>query len=231
MIQSLEIDQPGRIASAMSINHLSQVELPAVIRELKGRDSQLAAIIDQIGPCHLQPGAQGLSPLVYSIIGQQLSGHAARAIRSRLQALFGNDGIKPEQLAKTSDEELRRTGISWAKARCLRSLADHVLSGSIDFDEFESRDDEGIIRTLTQVKGIGRWTAEMYLFSMGRLDVLPIDDQSIRTAMREVYGLDGDDFETQACQIADEWRPYRSVACWYLYAHLDESRERGARGK
>jgi len=169
---------------------------------------------------------------VYSIIGQQLSGYAARAIRSRFQGLIGSNVIKPEQLARTSDEELRRTGVSWAKARCLRSLADHVLSGSIDFDEFESQDDEGIIRTLTRVKGIGRWTAEMYLmFSLNRMDVFPIDDLSLRAAIRKVYGLDGDDFQAQACQIADEWRPYRSVACWYLYAHLDESRERGVRGK
>jgi len=216
----------------MSINHLSQVELPAAVRELKKRDNQLATIIEQVGPCRLKRGEQGLSPLVYSIIGQQLSGYAARAIRSRFQELFGNDGIKPEQLARTSDEELRGTGVSWAKARCLRSLADHVLSGSIDFDEFQNRDDEDIIRTLTRVKGIGRWTAEMYLmFSLNRMDVFPIDDLSLRAAMRKVYGLDGDDFQAQACRIADGWRPYRSVACWYLYAHLDESRERGARGK
>ncbi len=216
----------------MSINHRGQVELPAIVRDLKGRDNQLATIIEQIGPCRLERGEQGLSPLVYSIIGQQLSGYAARAIRSRFQGFFGNDGIEPERLARTSDEELRSTGVSWAKARCLRSLADHVLSGSIDFDEFVNQDDEDIIRTLTRVKGIGRWTAEMYLmFSLNRMDVFPIDDLSLRSAMRKVYGLDGDDFQTRACQIADGWRPYRSIACWYLYAHLDESRERGARDK
>jgi DNA-3-methyladenine glycosylase II len=215
----------------MSIDRLSQVELPAAVRELKKRDSVLAAIIEQVGPCRLKRGEQGLAALAFSIAGQQLSGYAARAIRSRLQALFGNDGIEPEQLAKTSEEELRGTGISWAKARCLRSLADHVLSGNIDFDEFDSQDDEDIIRTLTQVKGIGRWTAEMYLmFSLNRPDVFPIDDLSLRTAMRKVYALAGDNYQKQACQIADGWRPYRSVACWYLYAHLDESRERGARG-
>ena len=216
----------------MSINHLNQVELPAAVRELKKRDNQLATIIEQVGPCRLKRGEQGLSPLVYSIIGQQLSDYAAQAIRSRFQGLIGSNVIKPEQLAETSEEELRRTGVSWAKARCLRSLADHVLSGSIDFDKFENQDDEDIIRTLTRVKGIGRWTAEMYLmFSLNRMDVFPINDMALRTAMRKVYGLDGDDFETQACHIADGWRPYRSIACWYLYAHLDESRERGVRGK
>ena len=200
-------------------------ETNLVVEALKKSDDLLAAIIGEVGPCHLQRGEQGLSPLVYSIIGQQLSGHASRTIRSRLQVLFGSDGIDPHLLASATEDELRQTGISWAKARCLRSLADHVLSGSINFNDFENQDDDTIVRTLTQVKGIGRWTADMYLmFSMGRLDVFPIDDQSIRTAMREVYGIPEVGLEAQAREIADRWRPYRTVACWYLYRYLDMER-------
>lgn len=194
---------------------------------LGGRDDLLAAIMNQVGPCRLALlGEQGMTPLVYSIIGQQLSDHAARAIRTRLQALLGSDKLEPEQLATTSEEALRGTGMSWAKARCLRSLADHVLSGNIDFDVFESQDDEAIVQTLTQVKGIGRWTAEMYLmFYMGRLDVFPIGDVSLRTAMARVYDIPRVGFETRAKEIADNWRPFRTIACWYLYRYLDLLRD------
>ena len=199
---------------------------------LGARDDLLAAIIDQVGPCRLALlGEQGMTPLVYSIVGQQLSDHAARAIRTRLQALLGSDKLEPEQLAMTSEEALRSTGMSWAKARCLRSLADHVLSGSIDFDICESQDDDAIVRALTQVKGIGRWTAEMYLmFYMGRLDIFPIDDVSIRTVMAQVYGIPRAGFETRAKEIADNWRPFRTIACWYLYRYLDMSRRRTGQG-
>ncbi len=118
--------------------------------------------------------------------------------------------------------------MSWAKAKCLRSLAEHVLAGDIDFDGFDAEDDETIIEKLTGVKGIGRWTAEMYLmFSLGRLDVFPVDDGSIRTAMRQVYGIPQSGFVTRARKTAERWRPFRSVASWYLYRYLDLPRGDG----
>ena len=112
--------------------------------------------------------------------------------------------------------------MSRVKAQCLHSLAEHVQAGKIDFSKLEIIDNEEIIRVLTQVKGIGRWTAEMFLmFSLGRLDVFPIDDQSIRSSMMSIYGLTKETFKSQAGVISDEWRPYRTVASWYLYRYLD----------
>ena len=202
------------------------MDIKTAVGQLGKRDPRLAEIINQIGPCHIEPRAQGLTAVVYSVIGQQLSSSSARAIRSRFDSLFENDGIDPQRLAGTSEEELRKTGMSLAKARCLRSLAEHVLSDKINFLKLEVIDDEAVISTLTQIKGIGRWTAEMYLMSsLRRLDVFPIDDLSIRTAMLRIYDLPETGFIALARQTAEQWRPYRTIACWYLYRYLDMLRQ------
>ena len=165
----------------MYVSQSNQAELETAVSILKKRDPRLSEVIDQIGPCRLERREQGLAALAYSVIGQQLSNSSARAIRSRFDRLFENDGIDPQRLAATSEEELRKAGLSLAKARCLRSLAEHVLADKINLLRLEAIDDEAVISTLTQVKGIGRWTAEMYLmFSLGRPDVFPIDDLAIR---------------------------------------------------
>ncbi len=198
----------------------NNADFTGAVAHLIAVDPRLATVIERIGPCRLERRAQGLTALVYAVAGQQLSGHSARAIRSRLDGLFGNNGIEAESLARASAEELRATGLSRMKIRCLYNLAEHILSGSIDFQEFEVMEDEAIIETLTNVKGIGRWTAEMYLiFSLGRPDVFPIDDLAIRTAIGSIYDLPGQDFNHRAREIAERWRPFRSVACWYLYRH------------
>ncbi|MFC1981624.1 DNA-3-methyladenine glycosylase family protein [Chloroflexota bacterium] len=211
----------------MYINQPNLTDIEAAVGILNKRDPRLAEVIEQIGHCRLERRVQGLTALVYSVIGQQLSNSSAKAIRSRFDILFENDGIDPQRLVGTSEEELRKTGLSLAKARCLRSLAEHVLSDKINFLKLEAIDDEAVISTLTQVKGIGRWTAEMYLmFSLRRLDVFPIDDLAIRTAMFRVYGLSEVGFIVQAKQTAEQWRPYRTIACWYLYRYLDMLRSR-----
>ena len=205
----------------MHVGQPNQNEIEAAVCILKKRDPKLGEVIDQIGPCRLERREQGLAALAYSVIGQQLSNSSARAIRSKFDTLFENDGIDPQRLAGTSEEELRKAGLSLAKARCLRSLAEYVLSDKINFLRLEAIDDEAVIGTLTQVKGIGRWTAEMYLmFSLGRPDVFPIDDLAIRTAMLRVYDFPAAGFISQARQTAEQWRPYRSIACWYLYRYL-----------
>ncbi len=192
------------------------------VNEIKRNDSRLAVIINQIGSCSLNRGAQGFSSLVHSIISQQLSRSSAQAIRSRFEALFGDNTIDPDRLMKISDAELRSTGLSKMKVEYLRSLAYHIQSGEINFLDLENMDDETAISTLVQVKGIGRWTAEMYLmFAMGRLDVFPFGDLAIRNAMRLIYNLDETDLETKAREIAEQWRPFRTIGCWYLYRYLD----------
>jgi DNA-3-methyladenine glycosylase II len=211
----------------MYTNQPNLTDIEAAVSKLQKRDPRLAEVIDQIGPCRLERRAQGLTALAYSVIGQQLSNSSARAIRTRFDTLFDNDGIDPQRLARTSEEELRKTGLSLAKVRCLRSLAEHVLSDKINFLKLEAIDDEAVISTLTQVKGVGRWTAEMYLmFSLRRLDVFPIDDLSIRTAMSRVYDLPETGFIVLAKETAEQWRPYRTIACWYLYRYLDMLRSR-----
>lgn len=209
----------------MHVNQPNHSDLTDAVNILTKRDSKLAVVIDQIGPCNLERGEQGLTALAYSIAGQQLSKNSAQAIRSKLDALFGNDGIEPEKLARINDEELRKTGLSLMKVRYLRDLTNHVLTGKINFHKLESMDDETIIRTLSRVKGIGRWTAEMYLiFSLRRLDVFPIGDTALRAAMAYIYSLPNIGFDAQAGKIADCWRPFRTVGCWYLYHYLDMSR-------
>ena len=195
------------------------------VNEIKKNDSRLAAIIDQIGPCSLNRRVQGFSSLVHSIISQQLSKSSAQAIRSRFEALFDDSIIDPDRLMQISDAELRKMGLSKMKVEYLRSLAHHIQSGKINFFDLEKMDEETVINTLIQVKGIGRWTAEMYLmFSMGRLDVFPFDDLAIRNAMRLIYDINETDFETKAKEIAERWRPFRTIGTWYLYRYLDFQR-------
>ncbi len=206
----------------MPYHHLNSIDLEAVADMLATRDHQLATVINMVGSCQLQRGAQGFSALVHSIVGQQLSNSSARAIHTRLATSLKDGGINPEGILATSVESLRIAGMSQMKAECLRSLAEHVSTGEIDFSKLETLEDEEVVRVLTHVKGIGRWTAEMFLmFSLGRLDVFPIDDQSIRSSLKRLYDLTNESLKSQVWAISDKWRPYRSIATWYLYRYLD----------
>lgn len=201
---------------------MNSSNIEEIVSTLVTRDHQLATVISMVGPCRLERGVQGFPSLVYSIVGQQLSSSSARAIRTRLEILLENDGFSSEGILKTSVDDLREVGMSWVKAKCLHRLAKLVSTGEINFSNLELLEDEEVVKVLTQVKGIGRWTAEMFLmFSLGRLDVFPIDDQSIRSSLKRLYNLTNEDFRSQARVIADRWRPYRTVASWYLYRYLD----------
>jgi len=202
-------------------------DLQLITCKLAENDTRLAAVIQQIGPYRLEKGRGGFPSLVNSIVSQQLSGYAYRAIRSRLEALFDSGEITASKLVELTDEELRSTGLSLRKIEYLRGLAEQVITGEIDLSKIEAMDDETVIETLTHVRGIGRWTAEMYLmFSLNRLDIFPVDDLGIRNAMQELYGLKKDDFPLRAQELAENWRPYRSVASWYLYAYINELRRK-----
>lgn len=198
------------------------VDLEEIVNTLATRDHQLATVISMVGPCKLERGVQGFPALVHSIIGQQLSDSSARAIHTRLATLLKDDGIHPEGILRATIERLRKAGMSQMKAQCLYSLAEHVLADKIDFSKLEAMEDEEIVRVLTQVKGIGRWTAEMFLmFSLGRLDIFPIDDKSIQSSLMHMYNLTTNNYKTQAELIGEKWRPYRTIASWYLYRYLD----------
>ena len=187
---------------------------------LRGADSRIAGIMERAGPCELMPNEDGFSSLSNSIIGQQLSNHVANIIRNRFRKLFENDKPVPELLLNLDDSVLRKVGLSFQKIKYLRCLAQWVKSGELDFSALLKMDDEIAIQQLVQVKGIGRWTAEMYLmFSLNRQDLLPLGDAALEAALKRLYELPEEGWEKPAISIAEKWRPWRTVACWYLYRY------------
>ena len=187
---------------------------------LRLADSRIAGIIERAGPCELIPHEGGFAGLSSAIIGQQLSNQVANIIRTRFRKLFENELPDHGYLLKLEDSVLRKTGLSFQKIKYLRGLAQWVRSGDLDFYALEGMDDEIAILQLVQIKGIGRWTAEMYLmFSLNCPDVLPLGDAALGVAMKSLYGLPEKDWGKHAISIAEKWRPWRTVACWYLYRY------------
>ncbi len=191
-------------------------------RFLRRHDVVLAEIIRRVGPCQLQPGRDGFATLVGAVIGQQLSSATAAAIQTRVRKLFGGSGdIWPEDIQRTPANDLREAGVSAQKAECIRAIANQVIQGTLNLGRFGDMKDDEVVAALTEVKGVGPWTAEMYLiFSLNRPDVFPIHDAAVARAVREAYRLaSGDDEAIQ--RISAVWAPHRSVASWYMYRYLD----------
>ena len=186
-----------------------------------GRIVAVHGELDQDARARGRPaGAYGA--LLRSIVGQQLSTKAARTIYGRLADLYGGSAPTPEQLLETDPDELRGVGLSRAKAAYLRSLAEHVLSGELELDRLSELPDSEVSAQLTAVKGIGQWTADMFLiFHLRRPDVLPVGDLGIRRAVQIAYGLEELPGASELTGIAEPWRPYRSLACLYLWRSLD----------
>ena len=192
-------------------------------RLLLRRDPVLAALIRKHGPCGLAAAqrADHFSALVRAITGQQLSTKAAATIYSRLAALMP-DGVSPAALVALTDEQMRAVGMSRQKIAYFRDLAEKALSGALPLDALDEMGDDDVIAALTQVKGIGRWSAEMFLmFRLHRPDVLPVDDLGIVNAVKAVYRLRKRPTADRIRRIGEAWRPYRSVASWYLWRSLD----------
>ena len=195
------------------------------VKKIKKADPKLADIIDRVGPCMLIRREQGFPSLAYSIISQQISKSAAASIRSKFESIFSDCSINPVELMNISDEVLRQTGLSKQKIDYLRNLAAQVVSGDIDFQSFEKLTDEEVIELLIKIRGIGRWTAEMYLmFSMNRLDVFPVGDKAVRRAMHEIYDINRSSANNVYMDIAHRWSPYRTVGSWYLYKYIELTR-------
>ena len=192
-------------------------------RLLLRRDPVLAALIKKHGACGLASAqrADHFSALVRAITGQQLSTKAASTIYARLAALMPG-GVTPAALSTLTDEQMRVVGMSRQKIAYFRDLCDKALSGVVALDSLESMTDDEVIAALTQVKGIGRWSAEMFLmFRLHRPDVLPVDDLGIVNAVKNVYSLRKRPSAERIRKIGEAWRPYRSVASWYLWRSLD----------
>ena len=193
-------------------------------RLLLRRDPVLAGLIKQHGPCGLADAlrADHFSALVRAIVFQQLSTKAAATIHGRLVTLLPAGPITPPSLAAITDEQFRSVGVSRQKAMYLRDLCEKVGAGTVVLDAVDALDDEGVVAALTQVKGIGRWTAEMFLmFRLHRPDVLPLGDLGIMIAVQKAYGLRKRPTPDRLRRIGDAWKPYRSIACWYLWRSLD----------
>jgi DNA-3-methyladenine glycosylase II len=200
--------------------------LARVRRRLMRRDRRLAEVIKAVGPCTYGRRPGGFPSLFHAILRQQLSGKAAATIAGRLRhACSGR--ITPEAVAALDDATFAAAGVSRQKRGYLRGLASAALAAPAPFATLEQLPDEAAIEVLTAIKGVGRWTAEMYLmFSLGRLDVLPLGDVSIRAAIADVYGVSREAPAAKLTRLAEVWRPYRSIACWYFYAHLDRLKQR-----
>lgn len=180
------------------------------------------AIIDRIGPCRLQPHPDRFGTLVRSIVSQQISTKAAMSINLKLIAI-GGEPPRPERLIELGETRLRSAGLSGPKVRYVLNLAQAVVSRELPLDEFDdSWDDLAITQALIAVKGIGVWTAEMFLiFAMNRPDVLPASDLGVRVALKVRHGLAELPRPHECRALAEVWRPYRTIASWYIWRGVD----------
>ena len=194
----------------------------AAIEHLRRVDPIMGSLIAKAGPFTLKPDRNRFGLLVRSILSQQISTKAARAIRLRLDQLLLPDKLSPAAIAGVTDEQLRSVGLSAQKASYVRDLSARVLDERLRLDRIGRLSDEAAIEHLVQVRGIGRWTAQMFLiFSLGRLDVFPHDDFGVRSSIRELYGLAELPNKQISHEIAESWAPYRSVATWYCWRLID----------
>ena len=199
-------------------------------RTLIAADPRLAALILDVGPCRLLTQPTPPDPSTFfesvceSIVSQQLSTKASDTIFARVLALGGGKLLPPEDLLRVEEQTLRAVGLSGQKVKYLRDLAQKITNGEVRLQDLPALDDEQVIEHLCCVKGIGRWTAEMFLmFRLGRPDILPVADLGIQQGIKKLYNLRDDPTPERMAKIAKPWRPYRSVACWYIWRHHERT--------
>jgi len=188
---------------------------------LKKSDPVLRSIIERVGPCRMEFGPAEFSSLAEAIVYQQLNGKAAVTIFQRFAELAG-EPITPEGILKLGDQQLRAVGLSKQKSAYLKDLAARTAAGLLDFSKLADMSDEEVIQHLTQVKGVGVWTAHMFLiFSLRRPNVLPTGDYGVQMAVKKHYRKRKLPKPLEMEKIARAWEPYRSIACWYMWRSLD----------
>ena len=198
-------------------------------RALMRADKVLKRVMEERGPIDPAIDRRGSRPdpfeaVARAIVGQQLSTKAARSIWGKLLEQFGGETPTPEALLRKRATTLRKAGLSNAKVEFLRDLAKRIKDGRLDFDQIKELPDEDVIADLIEVKGVGRWTAEMFLmFHLAREDVVSLGDLGIRRAVQIEYGMDELPGPEELERIADEWRPRRTLACLYLWRSLDNA--------
>ena len=191
------------------------------VLHLKKSDPVLRAIIERIGPCRMEFGPAEFSSVAEAIVYQQLNGKAAVTIFKRFAAIAG-EPVTPQGILKLTDTQLRSVGLSKQKSAYLKDLAEKTASGALDFSRLPELSDDEVIKHLTQVKGIGVWTAHMFLmFSLRRPNVLPTGDYGVQVALKKHYRKRKLPKPKDMEKIARAWEPYRSVACWYMWRSLD----------
>ncbi|MCS7314485.1 MAG: DNA-3-methyladenine glycosylase [Bryobacterales bacterium] len=193
------------------------------IRHLKSADPVMARLIEQVGPYRIEYSPPDYQTLAKAIVLQQLSGKAAAAIFRRLLVAAGDGKLTPGRVLDMDPGELRLLGLSRQKIAYLRGLAQRVVSGELDFKALERAPDAEVLRQLTSIRGIGVWTAQMFLiFALRRPDVMPSQDLGIRVAVQKAYGLARLPGVREVDAMAERWKPYRSVASWYLWRSLED---------
>jgi len=191
------------------------------LRHLKSADPVLAAIIDRIGPCKIEYGEPTFHSLAEAILYQQLNGKAAVTIFNRFAALAGNP-LTPDGILNLTDAQMREVGLSRQKTSYLRDLAEKTNAGLLQFERMPDMTEEDVIAHLTQVKGVGVWTAHMFLmFTLRRPDILPTGDYGVQAAIKKHYKKRKWPKPDVMHKVARPWAPYRSIACWYLWKSLD----------
>jgi len=194
---------------------------------LRSVDHVIKGLIDERGPIDPETDRRGSRPHAYqalarAIVGQQLSTKAAASIWGRVTELFGDETPSPEQLIEVDGQALRDAGLSWSKVGFLKDLAERVADGRLDLDHLSELSDEDVVATLTEIKGVGRWTAEMFLiFHLMRPNVLPLDDIGLLNGISRSYFSGDPVSRSDAREVAAAWDPYCSVATWYIWRSLD----------
>lgn len=191
-------------------------------RHLESACPHMRAAIRHLGPCSLQLQPDRFQMLVRSITSQQISSAASRAIVARLKASVAPDALDPASVRACGEDGLRNCGYSSRKASYVLGLANAVLEGEVDLDAMDALGDDEIIERLTRLRGIGEWTAQMFLiFALGRPDVFPHADLGVRSALQRFHGLAGLPEKGRSIELAEPWRPYASIASWYCWRTLD----------
>lgn len=195
------------------------------LRHLKRSDPVLAAVVARHGPHRFEfrTAESHFDAIARSIVSQQLSVKAANTIHGRFRELYAAAGEKPQRVAGIPDQKLRDAGLSWQKISYIKDLARRVTDGELELDRIDEMDDDELITRLTAVKGVGVWTAQMFLmFRLGRPDVLPVLDLGIQKAIQRAYGLRKRPSVRQMEKLGRVWAPYRTIACRYLWRSLDQ---------
>jgi len=216
---------PGKQPSTDAVGHHYEFDPRAAVQHLCAADAGLARLIEVAGPFRMviRTMHSPFEALARNIVYQQLNGTAAAAIHARVLALFGRRRLRPRDVLDAPDEALRGAGLSRNKLEALRDLAAKTLDGTVPtLARLKRMEDEQIVERLTQVRGIGRWTVEMLLMSrLGRPDVLPVGDFGVRKGFSIVYRTDGLPTPKQLTHYAERWRPYRTVASWYMWRAVE----------